>query len=79
MAQDNPSFNFAEIAYDNHSDEDGYKLKGIVSLGEYFLLLADYSDISGTISGYGIDVLLQIFFVLIDLLVMQNIYSTGIW
>lgn len=52
MANDSPSYDYVEAGYIqssfNGGSTDGYKIAGSVTIGEYFLLLADYSNTSGS-------------------------------
>ncbi|PHS20655.1 MAG: hypothetical protein COA86_01535 [Kangiella sp.] len=60
MSEDAPSYSFIEGGYTSYDVGDfkpkGYKLKGSVEVGEMFFITADYSDTTGTVSGFNIDI-----------------------
>lgn len=60
LAEGSPSYSFIEGGYTSYDadgfEPSGFKLKGSVALGEMFFITADYSDTTGTVSGFNIDV-----------------------
>lgn len=60
LAGDAPSYTFIEGGYTSYDlngfKPKGFKIKGSAALSEMFFVTADYSDTSGTISGFNIDI-----------------------
>ena len=60
LAEDAPSYTFVEGGYTSYDadgfEPSGYKLKGSVELGEMLFITADYSDTTGTVTGFNIDI-----------------------
>ena len=61
IAQDAPSYTFAEIGYtnidlDDGFDADGFKIKGSAGLGEYVFITGELAQTSGDIVGIDFDI-----------------------